>query len=56
MDMKVLKEKRAKVKKDLDKVGAASKEKWEAAKNKINAAIDDLKELYERIRSRVSSK
>jgi len=54
-DMNVLKAKRAEAKKDLERLEVASKEKWDAAKKKVSASIDELKNLYDKTRSKFGS-
>jgi chromosome segregation ATPase len=50
-ELQELKEKRAAVKRDMEKLGASSKETWEAAKRKVNDAINELEEGYNKVRS-----
>lgn len=53
--MQKLKEKRAALKKDMEKLEASSKKTWEAAKKKVSEAMDDLEEAYTKVRAKFES-
>ena len=46
-----LKEKRAALKDHMEKLEASSKKTWEAAKEKMNEAMDDLEKTYNKVRA-----
>jgi hypothetical protein len=46
-----LKKKRAVLQRKIKRLEAASREKWEAAKQKVNEAIEQLEKTYDKVRS-----
>ena len=48
--LKELKQKREVLKKDIKKLEAASKKKWEVVKKKVDAGMDDLEKTYDKVR------
>ena len=44
-----LRGKRAVLKKDMEKLEASGKKTWEAAKQKVNDALDDLEKTYDKV-------
>ncbi len=54
-DMKELERKRLALKKEMKKLDAESREEWEDAKQKVDSAIDELQENYNKIRDKFKS-
>jgi TolA-binding protein len=54
-DMKDLKKKRMALKKDMKKLEAKGREKWETAKQRVDAAIDEVEEAYHKILDKFKS-
>jgi uncharacterized protein YlxW (UPF0749 family) len=48
--LRELRQKRATLKSDIESLETAGKDTWEAAKRKVNRAIDDLERTYARVR------
>jgi peptidoglycan hydrolase CwlO-like protein len=49
--LRELKTKRAALKKNMERLEASSERTWEAAKQKVNMAMDDLERTYDKVRN-----
>jgi hypothetical protein len=54
--LKKLKQKREVLKKDIRRLEAVGKKKWEVVKKKVDAGIDDLEKTYDKVRDYFRSK